>query len=1147
MKGLLEKFCNDKNKKCGLLLVDLPTGFGKTYTVAQYIAENYEKIEGKIIFVTQLKKNFPADELRQCFSNVGKERELDELMLVVENNVDNLCNNFHSVKDELVRYNICDRAFLWKIEREIAILKRTDISEDVLFLKQQAREDLQEKTERELRDKVTAYLLRTADGRERTKAERRNLVKTDPAYSWISKLYPTVHVFDKKILIMSLDKFLLKFSTIVEPPFVIPESTSFLKDGVVFIDEFDSSKDVVLNRIIEDGLSNYIAVLELFRLIATRLNSRTKFTGKLLEESERSKSKENWYGPTEIIRRFKERANEIVEEYHLQFLHKLDDNKKGKISFLFQDYQTRTIVDARQSSLIVREDNEEQINRINVVNSGETSEDEPLHKLINDINAYLRYFQIGVGFIADNYVQKKYENKEDVYNITNESAIRTVLSEFGIEGRNQNYLTLNILCLYRKRGITQWQKPDDVLDFSTYNIGFRYCNLVDSDFFDTQSRFNYVAFNDSPEKFLVRLMEKVKVVGVSATSTFDSVLVNYDLQYLKKRWGDIVFQTDGEDEERIKERFEKLTENYDRVNITCKPFGNLENSSEQVKEIFKRVCSSEAKDYKKTRLLCFTECVVKFFSSPEIKSFLYFSNARLNEINENGENKYIAVFNEIKQLYGNNGKIEFLTGALDTFERHKSNMFESLKRGEKVFAVTTYASMGAGQNIHYEFSDADCDKLVRINDFGYNNDKKDFDAIYLEQPSNVIVNASNGFDSDLSFIKYLFQIKFLEEVGDLTSYIADKKIKEAFAVKFGGEMANIAHPKDSRHFCLAYAKVILQAIGRICRTPNKSRNIYIFYQSGLEEKIVPVLNYFEGKLLNPEFRAFLKSCEDVGSEAKVTPHEEVLRRSAEYTMIKSGARIDGLMKDWQLNNIRSWEAIRNYVLRHPTLDALEGTPFPELYIELPKESNSYYSRENEFQKWEVSFHSKEGYELVDENSVMLPEVMKIPGMKEYFTNEGYAVIFKKAKFILARNVLKRIYQGALGEIAGKYILNKKLLQGMDLCLKSMPKSLYEKFDFMLADKFFIDFKLWKGTYDPMYERELKKIRSKLRLSEARKVLYVNIIKPYGKIVKPYLESANEPILSIPYLYDIQENRWNFEGLKKLYQVILAEAVEPLEI
>lgn len=103
MKGLLEKFCNDKNRTNGLLLVDLPTGFGKTYTVAQYIAENYDKIEGKIIFVTQLKKNFPEDDLRKCFKAIGKEHILDEQMLIIENNVDNLCKNFGTVKDELIK------------------------------------------------------------------------------------------------------------------------------------------------------------------------------------------------------------------------------------------------------------------------------------------------------------------------------------------------------------------------------------------------------------------------------------------------------------------------------------------------------------------------------------------------------------------------------------------------------------------------------------------------------------------------------------------------------------------------------------------------------------------------------------------------------------------------------------------------------------------------------------------------------------------------------------------------------------------------------------------------------------------------------------------------------------------------------------
>lgn len=98
MKKILEKFCNDKERSKGLLLIDMPTGTGKTYNVAEYIADNYEKIESKIFFVTQLKKNLPEDDLRKCFSKLGKESEIDDVLLRVENNVENLCINFNAVK-----------------------------------------------------------------------------------------------------------------------------------------------------------------------------------------------------------------------------------------------------------------------------------------------------------------------------------------------------------------------------------------------------------------------------------------------------------------------------------------------------------------------------------------------------------------------------------------------------------------------------------------------------------------------------------------------------------------------------------------------------------------------------------------------------------------------------------------------------------------------------------------------------------------------------------------------------------------------------------------------------------------------------------------------------------------------------------------
>lgn len=41
MKDVISNFC--KNKENGLFLLDMPTGFGKTYNVLEFIFENYNR------------------------------------------------------------------------------------------------------------------------------------------------------------------------------------------------------------------------------------------------------------------------------------------------------------------------------------------------------------------------------------------------------------------------------------------------------------------------------------------------------------------------------------------------------------------------------------------------------------------------------------------------------------------------------------------------------------------------------------------------------------------------------------------------------------------------------------------------------------------------------------------------------------------------------------------------------------------------------------------------------------------------------------------------------------------------------------------------------------------------------------------------
>ena len=94
MKESIEKFCQAKEN--GLFLLDMPTGFGKTYSVLEFIADNFDKPEYKDVkffFVTTLKKNLPFEKLKGHFAQRGKEREFDRLCMKIDANADAVINN----------------------------------------------------------------------------------------------------------------------------------------------------------------------------------------------------------------------------------------------------------------------------------------------------------------------------------------------------------------------------------------------------------------------------------------------------------------------------------------------------------------------------------------------------------------------------------------------------------------------------------------------------------------------------------------------------------------------------------------------------------------------------------------------------------------------------------------------------------------------------------------------------------------------------------------------------------------------------------------------------------------------------------------------------------------------------------------------
>lgn len=82
MYTVIKNYCSNEIEN-GLLLLDMPTGFGKTYNVLKYIYEasmEAANAERKFFFVTTLKKNLPKEDLEKHFRSGGHLVEFKDML-----------------------------------------------------------------------------------------------------------------------------------------------------------------------------------------------------------------------------------------------------------------------------------------------------------------------------------------------------------------------------------------------------------------------------------------------------------------------------------------------------------------------------------------------------------------------------------------------------------------------------------------------------------------------------------------------------------------------------------------------------------------------------------------------------------------------------------------------------------------------------------------------------------------------------------------------------------------------------------------------------------------------------------------------------------------------------------------------------------
>lgn len=1124
MQEILKKYCIDDCGN-GLLLIDMPTGSGKTYNIIEFIFNNFEQLNKKVFFITPLKKNLTYDKLRDRFKKENRLEEFDKSVLYIKSNLDAVIDNFANIYDAIpdkIKYDV--------ITKHVKVLIEILKSKSSIDFKIEAQNSLREEWEPEFRSLIENYVLFDAEGNKRNYDQRLKFIQEDN--NWINILYPSSMTDQAKVIFMTVDKFLSMNSTIVKPSYTII-SDDIINNSLIFIDEFDSAKENMLSNIIQNALNTKIALLDLYHAIYAGLTV-CDFTKKLMTPSQYNISKKeksyNFFNPDEIIKQIRDNAEKIKEKYNLQFLHKLDSNVKDNAYFMFQDHRFISVLPEGNSYLLLDTCQNDKINKI--IPSKVSSREFELKDLLFDLKNFITFFQTGVGFIANNYKQLKIELKEDKNLISDDACVKTVLSEFGIEGKFLSYLTKNIVRKKKNKNITSSPLSDD-LDFSCNEKGFRYYTILDSDMYDTQSKIQYVAIDDTPEKILLRVCNKAKVIGVSASSSLRTVTGNFDINYLEIRLGNLFKHLTKEERNSLKLKFENQTCFYDKICLETEPiFVNELNCENLIKTFDKNIAlkiqelfSKIEKTYDKIRYLKLFLCMKNFIEDDNQKSFLFLTNKLLRDNDKTFDfTEAKNIFNLLSEKYNVDAEVCTLFGDIEVYEQKKNEIERKLSSGQKVMVVSSYQTLGAGQNIQYKIPKnyVEGKDYIAINELDYSDNEKDFDSIYLDKPTNIFVNMNNDLINEEQFIKFIYQVKTLEESGDIKEETAYKYIKDGFEFYNKLKKVNFKTPENSKNLKLHSAKIIQQAIGRICRTKNKSPNIHIYYDDQLKTELCGVQKFYKNILINPEFRQFLEQINNEKYDNSLHNYEN----AANVVRSESSKYISKIM-NFKNDNINKWEQLREIVLKNPT--TYHPTDAISIYLKFPQDAKQY-SYDNENKK--ISFTKKVG-EIINQEASGLDKMLLIPGIQEHFESMGYATKFEDAKYMLTPDMFSRIYKGALGEVVGEYILKKTV--GVELN-RIRDNNRYEKFDFYVNNTY-IDFKNFSGYKDLQRSVEVEKIKEKLKECSGDNAVIINILKPKGINPEIYIDNIDGNVIIIPYLYDIEKKEYNRKALIKLLEMI----------
>lgn len=270
LNDYVEKYQN------GLCLMELPTSIGKTYSTFEWIAQYAERWaaeqpKGKkrfrqVVFVTTMKKNLMTPEfdvlendeetqlgeLEQAYNRHGR-REAYKVEVMVLKSVADTLESIHPIltnKEKTIPSHYRNLPLLDSLKGRIAQMTGEAAKSDKNYKKISLREA--NKTYFNLRKEIVNRYKELKGIDKKVFVPLSEVAEDDN--KWVFDLFPDLAIPKKKVLLMSFSKLLM--GRLYEGTARSFLSEDFLKNKIIFVDEFDSTKKTLKDALADNSILN---------------------------------------------------------------------------------------------------------------------------------------------------------------------------------------------------------------------------------------------------------------------------------------------------------------------------------------------------------------------------------------------------------------------------------------------------------------------------------------------------------------------------------------------------------------------------------------------------------------------------------------------------------------------------------------------------------------------------------------------------------------------------------------------------------------------------------------------------------------------------------------------------------------------------